>query len=359
MKKILFITFNDCYGGGEVYLESLINATSGLDSYLYSPDIPKFISNVKLGSSKIYIGTSRSKRFLSLDNVKCYNKAIKDINNIIKEKKIDIVFLNGKEALYMSPFIKSKTIIAVAHTLLDAPMLPLKILLHFVSLFFLEKLIFVSNAMKIQLSKLTLGVYSKKFIVIHNGVDLERFVYNAPKNNENLKIVNISRLEENKGQDLLIRAFAILRLKYNNIRLEIGGCGAEKDNLLNLAKEEGVDSDVSFLGFIKSESLLSTADIFVMCSRWEEPFGLVIIEAMSSGVPVIASSVGGIPEIINHNESGFLFKSENIEEIVCCIEKLILNFSLRTDISVNARRRVEKEFDLDKSIRLTLELFND
>ena len=75
---------------------------------------------------------------------------------------------------------------------------------------------------------------------------------------------------------------------------------------------------VRFVGRVDASTFLSGIDVLVVPSLWHEPFGLVLCEAMDAGVPVVASAVGGIPEIVEHGQSGFLFQRGNGAELLIC-----------------------------------------
>jgi len=196
-KNILFVTFNNCYGGGEIYLENIINAAYKRDSYnifVYTPKIDTFINNIKEMTIETVVGLSRYNKFLSYKNLKNYIKASKEINKIIINNNIDVLFLNGKEALYLAPFVKNIKKVSVAHTLIDRPLIGLKIFLNIISILYVDKLIFVSNIMQRQFNKLTLNLFKKKTITIYNGVDFNKFVFTKKNVNNKFVISNISRL---------------------------------------------------------------------------------------------------------------------------------------------------------------------
>jgi glycosyltransferase involved in cell wall biosynthesis len=114
---------------------------------------------------------------------------------------------------------------------------------------------------------------------------------------------------------------------------------------------------VSFLGFLKGEELASafaSADVFVMPST-TETLGFVVLEAMASGCPVVAARAGGIPDLIDHGESGHLYAPEDAEDAIAAIRALLGRPSLRRFISQQARKRAESSSWLRETRRLLLE----
>ena len=101
-----------------------------------------------------------------------------------------------------------------------------------------------------------------------------------------------------------------------------------------------------------------SADIFVNPVIWEEPFGLVNIEAMATGLPVISSKVGGITEIVVEGETGLLIPPNNIQALVEAIERLLDDEKLRVKMGKEGRRRVERFFTWETHVNKLISLYN-
>ncbi|HYX92582.1 MAG TPA: glycosyltransferase family 4 protein, partial [Myxococcaceae bacterium] len=190
---------------------------------------------------------------------------------------------------------------------------------------------------------------AQKARTIHNGVDLNRFTPNPFRAPEGpLRILGVAYLIHEKGMDLLLRAFA--QLRGVDTRLDIVGDGPERDALESLAHKLGVADRVRFLGLRNDvQDLVATADIFVHPARWAEAFGLTITEAMAAGVPVIASRIGGIPEIIEHTRSGLLFRPDDADDLARQLRELSSNSDRRVELGARGRERVKLKFDLQRS----------
>jgi glycosyltransferase involved in cell wall biosynthesis len=137
------------------------------------------------------------------------------------------------------------------------------------------------------------------------------------------QIVSLGRLHENKDFGLLIRAFAQLRRSGVEVRLTIGGDGPQLGDLQALAAREGVADSVSFPGWIADRTaFFAQADLFVLSSK-VEPFGIVVIEAMSHGVPVVATRTAGPLDIVSPGETGVVVACENVEEMRAALFDLL------------------------------------
>ena len=162
----------------------------------------------------------------------------------------------------------------------------------------------------------------KNVEVIPNGIDLKRFEGLERKPHEGFIIMTIARLEKVKGVEYLIGALAKPGFcEKPGFSLLIIGDGAERKNLENLAKNLGLEEKVKFLGQIPNEKIpgyLTVADCFVLPSV-KEGFGIAVLEAMAAGVPVVASRVGGILDIIEDGKTGSLVEPGNPQEIAKAI----------------------------------------
>jgi glycosyltransferase involved in cell wall biosynthesis len=139
-------------------------------------------------------------------------------------------------------------------------------------------------------------------------------------------ILNVGKFDEIKGQDVLINAFSEIASKYKNVKLVlVGGTGKALPRLKALCVEKGIDNSVEFYPDIphrRVSNFYKKATIFCFPSR-REAFGIVLLEAASFSVPVIASRVGGIPELVSDGENGMLFTQDNQSELARCIKVLL------------------------------------
>ena len=169
----------------------------------------------------------------------------------------------------------------------------------------------VSNALKKELSTVT----DREISVIHNVIDIDKFKL-AESHPD--KVINIGFLgglsNTNKGLDLLLKAVSILKNK--DIVLHIGGKGTLQDSYHKMSEDIGISGNCRFYGEIPPEKVTdfySKLNIFVLSSRYET-FGIVVVEAMACGLPVIATKCGGPEEIITPS-TGLLVSKDNAEEL--------------------------------------------
>ncbi len=198
----------------------------------------------------------------------------------------------------------------------------------------------------------TLG--AKKMILIPNGVDIEQFHPRA--SNLDLKkklgikgekiVLSVSRLTPKNGLSFLIRAAALINKKIPNVKFIIVGSGSEEKNLKKLTSQFKIDKNIIFTGYVPHEQIpefMSIADVFLRPSV-AEGFGIVFIEAMAAGIPVIATRVGGIIDIIQAGENGVLVEPKNSSQIADAIVKLLKNASLASELSRVGRKYVEQTY---------------
>jgi len=228
-----------------------------------------------------------------------------------------------------------------------------------------KNIIAISNGVKKVLVEQD-KIDEKKITVIHNGIDFNEF---RIKDNsidirkdllldKETKIIGaIGSLHPRKGHRYLIEAADILCRKIFNIKFIIAGEGVLEKELVDLRDAFGLEDKIIFTGFRKDVvDVIQAMDVIVQPSI-EEGFGLSIIEAMSLGKPVIASCVGGIPEIIDDKKTGILVQSKNPIALAEAIEFFLNNKKEADLICKTAQEKVRRKFDLIKMIRRYEELY--
>jgi phosphatidylinositol alpha-mannosyltransferase len=190
--------------------------------------------------------------------------------------------------------------------------------------------------------------FKKPKIVIPNGVDLEIFNSKNKKIEKfldgKINLLFVGRIEERKGLIYLLRAFSILKRKYQNLRLIVAGDGPERENCEKFVRESNL-KDVIFLGNVEKElpSLYATCDIFCAPSIFGESFGLVILEAMASGKPVVGFANEGYKELMKGKKGEkFLAKPKDFKKLAQKIEILIKNEKLRKDLGKWGEKEAQK-----------------
>jgi glycosyltransferase involved in cell wall biosynthesis len=152
------------------------------------------------------------------------------------------------------------------------------------------------------------------------------------------------RLVELKGIEYLLSAAAALRREFPSLRLEIAGSGPHRAKLEEAVALAGLQAQVKFLGWVDDlPSLLPRWDVFVMPSL-EEGFPIAAMDAMAAGLPVIATSVGGIPELIEDGKTGWLVPPRDADALTSRVRLLLGNPEMRLNMGVAGNARVRDCF---------------
>ncbi|MDO8601239.1 MAG: glycosyltransferase [bacterium] len=260
---------------------------------------------------------------------------------LIKKEKIDILHCQGFLSSFLGFWLSKLTGVPYIATVqrLEGRRNPIKNFIY-------------RNAVLCIGASRAIGEYFKQIgckniEVIPNGIDLERFKNLEIKPHQGFVVITVARLEKVKGTEYLIGAFDLLMSDFlgkSDIRLSIIGDGSERKNLEDLVKKLGLAERVKFLGEIPNEKIpeyLAGADCFVLPSL-KEGFGIAVLEAMAAGVPVIASRVGGILDIIEDGKTGLLIEPGNPEEIAKAISKIYQDSTLRGQLINNAMAELKR-----------------
>ena len=200
----------------------------------------------------------------------------------------------------------------------------------------------------------------KVSVIFYNGMEKKEEFRNLPSQ-ETRHVCCVARLDISKGQDILIRAFKEVTEKEKEVKLVLIGDGPNKEYLVNLCSKLQLENHVIFEGSISPDEVidrLRNAYISVLPSRMDN-CPLAIIESIGLGIPVIASNVGGIPEIIRDRVDGFLIPPENSDALAEKIILLLRNSELANQMSINARQRFEEKFELTKIINQQADWFEE
>ena len=212
-----------------------------------------------------------------------------------------------------------------------------------------------SNYMKEQLAGIV-PEYSQKIRVIPMGILPGTFHEREFSDIKSLLrtnhlILSVGRLIDWKGTIYLIEAMTDVIKRFPDSLLMIAGAGPEKETLVRRCRELGLEKNVTFSGTLRTEDLPSyyqSADVFVLPSVNKsgrtEALGVVLLEAMASGCPVIGSNVGGIPDIITDGENGFLVPEQSPEILAEKIVQILSNPDLKRKFRINGRETAQKLF---------------
>ena len=168
-------------------------------------------------------------------------------------------------------------------------------------------------------------------------------------------LLTVARLDFHKGIDTVIRALPAIRAAFPSVRYAVAGIGSRRGSLEALVSELGMGDAVRLLGFVPDDelpSLYNAADLFVLASRrydlLVEGFGIAIAEASASGLPVIASRSGGIPEAVREGETGFLVDPDDPAAVAAVAIRLLGDDGLRRRMGAAGRAAVETHYNWDR-----------
>ncbi|WP_158651608.1 glycosyltransferase [Mesobacillus jeotgali] len=185
--------------------------------------------------------------------------------------------------------------------------------------------------------------------LIHNGIDTKFFspVTKIENGTEEIVFSCVARFSPQKNHELLINAFNFARKKYSNMKLLLIGDGLLRKDIEKQIASYGLEDHVLLVGNSSNViEWLRKSDIFVLSSNYEG-LPLSILEAMSVGLPVIGTRVGGVPDVLIHGEEGLTVPPMNAEELANAMIDLALNHETRSNMSLKARKKA-LEFDVRK-----------
>ena len=195
---------------------------------------------------------------------------------------------------------------------------------------------------------------SKRLVCVHNG--MPDILQNKKMHISDVRFIMVARFERPKDQALLIMAFS--KLIDKNWMLEFVGDGPFFQDAVDLAKKYDLTDKIFFSGNCDNVvDRLASSDVFCLVSDWEG-LPLTIIEAMREGLPVIASSVGGVPELVEDGKNGFLVSRGDLNGLVDSIQALIASEKNRLALGVEGRRLFEERFMFDLMLKRSINIYH-
>ena len=326
----------------------------------YNYEVTYFIDdeNVKFDTVNIkYIRKDRIKTFILRGLRKIFTKYkpywkipyYKDLDF----SKYEVIITEGIHYLFLDYFksIGNKVILndSISHnyTLPD-------IQKEYLNKYFNKSLaVVVNNKIPILYKKNDLNI--KTFIIGH-AVDTDLISFIKREKCEGY-LLSVGRLVPEKGFQYIIKAVALLRYKYPNIKLDIYGIGQQKEELQNLINSLNAQDIIFLKGFLKYEELLkkmSDYDLFISHSiatkNWEEYFGMANLEAMVSGLPVISSNCGAVPWVLKGK--AVIVGQKRVSEICEAVESFVNNPEKTEKFSTEGRKYVEKNYSIESMAKM-------
>jgi glycosyltransferase involved in cell wall biosynthesis len=375
--KIFYFITKGNFGGAQRYVYDLATGLAKNDF-----DITVIFGEGEILGKKLSSAGVKTKQIKSLQrdiNILAEFQAFWEIWLLLLKERPEVIHLNSSKigglGALAGRLAHVPKIIFTVHGLATNEDRPAwqKVLIkisHWLSMIMCHEIITVSDSLK----KEIINWYGLKGKVtpIHNGLTptklFERSIARREilgKSNEKFWVGTISELHKNKGLDYLIESFTMtVRALLGNslgwsLNLVIIGEGEERSNLEKLIKDKRMDDRIFLVGRIEdARSYLKAFDIFTLTSRTEAlPYS--ILEAGLAGLPVIASEVGGIPELITEAEQGILVPKGNIEEIKKSLLFMIKKKEYRHLAGMNLKHQVQQNFSLKQMLEKTVSLYKN
>lgn len=344
--KIILINLSQVIGGQEIYLlqmERLLRKKYNMEIFC---DKEIWTKNLKIHNNTKLIN---NERFGYSDFFKMKKFIKKNFDNE------GVMIFNGNRAIYLGSLLPNKyKKIAIQHSsLVDVQDGRIKRLLRFLAYKFLvkryDRLIGVSQ------NSINLIAKSKNVHVVHNGVDVENFypVNLEGKNKLRNKygfsindkiILMVGTLTENKGQ---LEALNVIKELDESYKLILVGTGPEKKRIEQEIVENNIDNKVILCGQVNDvEKYYKLSDTLLFLSE-NEGLPLTILEAMATGLPILTTNVGGIPEVVEENINGFFINRNTPHKTALLIKKLFEDTETLKVISNNNIKKINREFTLN------------
>jgi glycosyltransferase involved in cell wall biosynthesis len=201
------------------------------------------------------------------------------------------------------------------------------------------------------------GFAKERLHLLPNAVDLVRFAYKETRVQSSLRAVFVGRHVPVKGLDVLLESWVRVSLQSPDAHLTLAGDGPERERLMTLSRQLGIENSVSFPGLVQDvPALLSSHNLYVQASH-QEGLPNAVLEAMANGLPTVATQISGHEDVIAHSETGLLVPPNHADELAAAISHLAENPNLRQEMGATARRFVEQYFSTEAVMQSLLAVY--
>lgn len=363
MKKILHLHNTSAIGGAE---QVILDLAAFIDPERYKSYVGVFRQGELVSELR-----KREIKFLWLkESTQVYDyKFLKNIIRIIKQNRIDLIHSHtwGTDFYsYWASVILGIPMISTIHNRYYIFEKWSRRFSYKVFISQIKKIVSVSEDIQ-SLLREELKLAPQKIKLIYNGIDTRKF--EGKKNLEKIRkelnlspdeliLGNVGNLREVKDHHTLLLSFGRVSSIFPQAKLLIIGEGELKSSLIKLCTELELENRVLFLGYREDvSSLLNLIDIFVLSSRLEG-CSISILEAMASEKPVVATRVGGNPELILEGKTGFLVPSAEPEKLAEKIILMLKDEKLRRKMGEEGKKRVKEKFSLERMLKNYEELYS-
>src|SRR3989339_284019 len=316
----------------------------------------ELVKQLESAGAKHYVLPVHKKSLLTIYN------SIKSLRKIIRKEKIDIVHARSRVPAWIAYFATRKTnasFITTCHG-------------YYKNRFFSQvmgwaKLIIVPSEVIGRHMIDDYKVQSRSIRCIPRSVDLDKFKVQKEfaKGSPDKVVAIVGRITPLKGHIYFLKAMATVVRSNPYLKIQIiGDVPAKKESykreLEVLVKRLGIKDNVEFLGNRSDvPELLSKVDVLVLATITQESFGRVIIEAQAVGVPVVATKVGGVVDIIDDDKTGLLVMPKDTESMAKAVLRLLNDKTLAARFSVEAKKKLQEKYTLDQMATKTIEVYEE
>jgi len=362
--RILYVVTSAGFGGASMHVLQLMRYFSahGFEIGLVSAPEPKLLGEAEKLGVKLFVNPYFVRRFHVFNDV----RAFIPVRKAIKEFSPDIIHAHstkaGLIARFWSAVLNVKPIIFTAHGWVFTEgreywkrflLAQLEKLAGYVT----DKIICVSEFDKKLALKFKVAD-ENKLVVIHNGIDPTEFLCisrDYRKSSDKVIVTFVGRLAPPKDLFLLIDAVKLVP----EVKLQIVGDGELRRKVERYILKNSLNERVILLGErFDIPNILAESDIFVLPSKWEG-LPLTIIEAMMSGLPVVATRVGGVPELVEDGVNGYLVPPGDVNAFADAIRKLACDVRLREIMGKAGQKKAIENFTLDKMLSRVAQVYEE
>jgi glycosyltransferase involved in cell wall biosynthesis len=332
----------------------------GYEPVVISPEAPKlfsFLNDLGIACFEVEMADSISP--------KADYRSACSVADVLRDVRPDIVHMHGNKAAvvgWMASHMRTiKHMVTTVHNFPSnlnpsSRYYPIAQRANRVILNRADHLIAVSTELRRCLED-EVGVGSSKITVIPNGIDPAH--WEVFRGNGSVEVKNtlglsedaillgtVGRLVPFKGHSILLQSIAMIAENHPNVYLLIIGDGPLRRDLETEAVELGISERIKFLGFVDEPGrYMAALDIFVLPSI-KEPFGIVLLEAMALGLPVVSTNGGGVPDIVEDGISGLLARPGDAESLAKAVERMLADRDLRETFAQTGLQLVNKNFTI-------------
>ncbi|MGY3765895.1 glycosyltransferase [Vagococcus vulneris] len=332
--KVMHLLYSNCFGGAEKVAMDLMTISNPFVKSIYVSKEGKISEHLK----------SRGLEYHLVDKFNYF-----ELKNIVKRNKIDVIHAHDFKASIMANLLGVKVISHIHQEPKWINKMNLNNFLYGINTIFFSHIVVTSNNLVKQLN------YTNKVVLLNNFVDVPDEFYSTDRKMKRFDFIFVGRLEKEKNPMGFVD-FVQQMNNYGNFSAAIVGDGTEKNTIESYIKKYHLD--IKLFGFQKNPYVLMSKSNFLVNTSEREGFGLVIIEAMQMGVPVISgSNIGGVSTYFNaSNHINIEFPEESFAKK---IKNIINNDNLYGSLSKNSYDLGVSFKDTEKIYRTLFEVYND